>query len=112
MRPAIAAALAAAFLAAGITGSRAETCVASWYSHGVRTANGEHFRPSGMTAAHLTLPFGSRLMVHHGRKAVVVRINDRGPFVRGRCLDLSRGAATALGFRAAGTGVITFNRIR
>ena len=61
-----------------------------------RTANGERFNPHGMTAAHKTLPFGTRLRVCL-RSCVVVRINDRGPFVRGRSLDLSRCAAAAIG---------------
>jgi rare lipoprotein A len=72
---------------------------ASWYESGRVTASGEPFRPDALTAAHRTLPLGSRVKVVHARagRAVVVRINDRGPFVRGRVLDLSRGAARALG---------------
>ncbi len=60
--------------------------------------------PSALTAAHRSLPFGTRLRVtnKHNGKSVVVRINDRGPFVRGRMLDLSRGAASRLGFVGAG----------
>ena len=72
---------------------------ASWYKHGKRTANGEAFNPSGLTAAHRSLPFGTRVRVvnkNNGR-AVVVRINDRGPFVGGRIIDLSRGAAQSIG---------------
>lgn len=61
-----------------------------------RTASGEQFNPHGMTAAHKTLPFGTRLRVCL-RGCVVVRVNDRGPFVKGRSLDLSRGAAMAIG---------------
>ena len=72
---------------------------ASWYGHGSRTASGERFNPGGMTAAHRSLPFGTRVkVVHRGTgRSVVVRINDRGPFVRGRIIDLSRGASRALG---------------
>jgi len=73
--------------------------VASWYEIGRRTANGERFNPDSLTAAHRKLPFGTRVRVVEPRKgrSVVVRINDRGPFVRNRILDLSRGAARALG---------------
>lgn len=74
--------------------------VASFYGHGERlsrhTASGAVFNPHGYTAAHRTLPFGTHLRVcHHGCTTVVV--NDRGPFVRGRSLDLSYGAARAIG---------------
>jgi rare lipoprotein A len=82
----------------------AETCIASHYGHGdgyggKKTANGERMNPRAMTAAHRTRPFGSMLTVTSlatGR-SVVVRVNDRGPFVRGRCVDLSYGAALAIG---------------
>jgi rare lipoprotein A len=72
---------------------------ASWYSHGKRTANGEAFHPGGLTAAHRSLPFGTRVRVvnQHNGRSVVVRINDRGPFVGGRIIDLSRGAAQSIG---------------
>jgi rare lipoprotein A len=78
---------------------------ASYYSSGYRTASGEHFNPNGFTAAHRTLPFGTRLSVTNpaNGRTVVVRINDRGPFVRGVSLDLARGAAFALGMRGNGT---------
>ena len=71
----------------------------SWYATGTRTANGERFKPDALTAAHPRLPFGTRIKVLHPRtgRSVIVRINDRGPFVRNRVLDLSRGAARALG---------------
>lgn len=74
-----------------------QTMVATWYQHGSRTANGEKFNPDGMTAAHRTLPFGTKLHLVHKDRTVVVRINDRGPFVKGRHLDLSRGSARVLG---------------
>jgi rare lipoprotein A len=81
---------------------------ASWYGGGERlssrTANGEHFNRGGLTAAHRSLPFGTRVQVTNvatGR-AVVVRINDRGPFVGGRSLDLARGAAQAIGLGSVG----------
>lgn len=74
--------------------------VASFYGHGERlarhTASGAVFNPHAMTAAHRTYPFGTHLRVcHHG--CVTVVVNDRGPFVRGRSLDLSYGAARAIG---------------
>lgn len=73
--------------------------IASVYSGGL-TANGEHARPSGMTAAHRTLPFGTLVRVtnQHNRRSVIVRINDRGPFIRGRIIDLMPAAARLLGF--------------
>jgi rare lipoprotein A len=81
---------------------------ASWYGGGEklssRTASGEHFNRGGLTAAHRSLPFGTRVQVTNvatGR-AVVVRINDRGPFVGGRSLDLARGAAQAIGLHSTG----------
>jgi len=77
----------------------AQTGIASIYSGG-RTANGEHARASGLTAAHRTLPFGTMVRVTNQRsgRSVVVRINDRGPFIRGRVIDLMPAAAHMLGF--------------
>jgi rare lipoprotein A len=79
--------------------ARAECGVASVYWQGARTANGERFNPDGVSAAHKTLPFGSRVVVRNQRtgKSILVRINDRGPFVAGRIIDLSRGAARQFG---------------
>ena len=80
---------------------------ASFYDEGAVTANGERFVPDGFTAAHRTLRFGTRLRVCRSsgvRACVDVRVNDRGPFVAGRDLDLSRGAMRALG--GLGAGVI------
>src|SRR6476620_9067229 len=73
--------------------------IASIYSGG-RTANGERAHAHGMTAAHRTLPFGTKVRVTNKRngKTVVVRINDRGPFIRGRVIDLTPAGAQALGF--------------
>jgi rare lipoprotein A len=79
----------------------AESGVASVYAYsGERTASGERARPDGLTAAHRTLPFGTRVRVTNksNGRSVVVRINDRGPFVRGRIIDLTPAAAHALGF--------------
>lgn len=87
------------------------TGIASWYGpgfHGARTANGERFDQNALTAAHRTLPFGTRVRVtnlQNGR-SVVVRINDRGPFTGGREIDLSRGAAAAIGLIGAGVGSV------
>ena len=83
-------------------GAPAQAEVASYYGKelaGRRTASGERFNPSAMTAAHRTLRFGTRVRVTNPRngRSVVVRINDRGPFVKGRSIDLSSGAARAIG---------------
>jgi rare lipoprotein A len=75
-----------------------QTGIASVYS-GERTANGEYARASGFTAAHKTLPFGTRVRVTNTRngRSVVVRINDRGPYIRGRIIDLTPAGAHAIG---------------
>ncbi len=80
--------------------------MASFYGNesGSKTASGERFNQNAMTAAHRSLPFGTRVRVTHGDRSVVVTINDRGPFVRGRVLDLSTGAARAIGLTSAGVG--------
>jgi rare lipoprotein A len=77
----------------------AQSGIASIYSGGL-TANGEHARASGLTAAHRTLPFGTMVRVTNQRsgRSVVVRINDRGPFIRGRVIDVMPAAAHVLGF--------------
>jgi rare lipoprotein A len=85
--------------------ARAE--VASYYGRefaGRRTASGEKFNPSGLTAAHRTLPFGTRVRVTNSRngRSIIVRINDRGPFVKGRAIDLSSGAAGAISMGSTG----------
>jgi peptidoglycan lytic transglycosylase len=75
--------------------------LASIYSYkGGRTASGERVHPSGLTAAHRSLPFGTKVKVTNRRngKSVVVRINDRGPFIRGRIIDITPAAARSLGF--------------
>ncbi|QPF85130.1 septal ring lytic transglycosylase RlpA family protein [Bradyrhizobium genosp. L] len=83
--------------------------MASFYGNesGSRTASGQRFNQNAMTAAHRSLPFGTRLRVTHGGRSVIVTINDRGPFVRGRVLDLSTGAARAIGLTGAGVGRVT-----
>src|SRR3954452_17437728 len=84
---------------ASIGGGHTFSGVASFYGNesGSKTASGARFNQSAMTAAHRSLPFGTRLRVTHGGQSVVVTINDRGPFIRGRVLDLSTGAARAIG---------------
>ncbi|MDA9918301.1 septal ring lytic transglycosylase RlpA family protein [Erythrobacter sp.] len=87
------------------------TGVASYYGrrfHGRRTANGERFNMNALTAAHKTLPFGTKVRVTNARngRSVVVRINDRGPFIRGRTIDLSRSAARKLGMISRGHATV------
>jgi rare lipoprotein A len=83
--------------------------VASFYGNesGSRTASGQRFNQNALTAAHRSLPFGTKLRVTHGGSSVIVTINDRGPFIRGRVLDLSTGAARAIGLTGAGVGRVT-----
>jgi rare lipoprotein A len=82
--------------------------IASYYSRGARTASGERYDPRQLTAAHRTLPFGTRLLVTDIRngRSVVVRVNDRGPFVHGRIVDVSYAAARQLNLTASGTGKV------
>ena len=83
--------------------------MASYYGNesGSQTASGQRFNQNAMTCAHRSLPFGTKLRVTHGGRSVVVTVNDRGPFVRGRVLDLSTGAARAIGLTSAGVGRVT-----
>lgn len=83
--------------------------MASFYGNesGSRTASGQRFNQNAMTAAHRSLPFGTKLRVTHGGRSVIVTINDRGPFIRGRVLDLSTGAARTIGLTGAGVGRVT-----
>ena len=83
--------------------------VASWYGpgfEGAATASGEPFDPDDYTAAHRTLPFGTKLIVTYGGRSVVVRVNDRGPYVTGRDLDLSQAAAEYIGLTAVGVATV------
>ena len=86
---------------------------ASWYAMNTRTASGERMDPSQMTAAHRNLRFGTRLKVTNSRngKSVIVRINDRGPFVNGRIIDVSKAAASKLGFVNSGHTHVCVERI-
>jgi len=94
----------------------AQTGLASWYGnpyHGRRTACGETFNMHALTAAHRTLPCGTRVRVTTSAgRSVVVRINDRGPFVGGRIVDMSRAAMDVLRGRSAGVVRVTLTRLR
>ena len=94
-----AAVVLAAVCLTGCQQAFAECGIASTYSSGSRTANGERYNHMGISAAHRSLPFGSRVVVRNRRtgRSITVRINDRGPFVAGRIIDLSTGAKNALG---------------
>lgn len=106
--------VASFLLSIGLIGAssiaQAQSGIASVYSGG-RTASGESASTSGMTAAHRTLPFGTMVRVTDQRsgRSVVVRINDRGPFVRGRVIDVTPAAARALGF--SGLALVTLDVI-
>ncbi|MBI5264297.1 MAG: septal ring lytic transglycosylase RlpA family protein [Bradyrhizobium sp.] len=91
------------------TGGRTFSGMASYYGNesGSRTASGQRFNQNALTAAHRSLPFGTQLRVTHGGRSVIVTINDRGPFIRGRVLDLSTGAARAIGLTGVGVGRVT-----
>jgi rare lipoprotein A len=89
--------------------AKAEQWVASWYGpgfEGATTASGEPFDPNDYTAAHKTLPFGTKLIVTFDGRSVVVRVNDRGPYVAGRDLDLSQAAAEHIGLTAVGVATV------
>ena len=97
----------------GTSASSAGTMLASWYGpyfHGRTTANGETYNMYGYTAAHKTLPFGTKLRVCY-QGCVNVRINDRGPFIGARELDLSYGAAKAIGVVHPGVANVSFTYI-
>ncbi len=98
------------------TGKAFQRGAASWYGpgfHGRRTASGERFNSYAMTAAHRSLPFGTRLKVVNetNGRSVVVRVNDRGPFAHRRIIDLAKGPAQALGLTSAGTGYVSLHRL-
>ena len=83
---------------------------ASWYALHSRTASGERMNPRTLTAAHRSMRFGTKLRVTNSRngKSVIVRINDRGPFIRGRVLDLSKAAANQIGMIHSGHAKVCF----
>lgn len=87
--------------------------MASWYNEGKETASGEPFKPLGLTAAHKTLPFNTMLKIINptNRKTVEVRVNDRGPYIKGRELDISEGAARAIDFTERGVGTLCYVKL-
>lgn len=107
------ASLALALASIAPASAKTECGKASWYALGGRTASGAIHNPEAMTAAHRTLPFGTQVKVENlanGRE-VVVKIVDRGPFVRGRVIDLSKGAARELGFISKGVTKVRVTRV-
>jgi peptidoglycan lytic transglycosylase len=101
----LSAAMLVIVLAAAANPATAKECgSASWYALTSKTASGENMNPEKLTAAHRKLPFGSKIHVTNTRngKTVVVRINDRGPFIKGRIIDLSKAAAREIGMVRAG----------
>ena len=106
-------ATSALLLAGATTASSAGSMLTSWYGpgfHGRLTANGEVYDQMALTAAHKTLPFGTRLRVCY-QGCTNVRINDRGPYIGARELDLSRGAAEAIGLTHSGVDYVSFTYI-
>ena len=103
--------LVATLSATAICPIRAESGLAAFYGGG-RTASGEVTGPTGLTAAHRTLPFGTKVLVTNARngKSVVVRITDRGPYGRGRIIDVSRAAARELDMIDSGTATVSVVR--
>ena len=109
-----AATIAACSIIAPLEASAGTGCGgASWYALNSKTASGERMNPSTLTAAHRSLRFGTKVKVTNARngKAVVVRINDRGPFIKGRVLDLSRAAAKNIGMVSSGTAKVCYEVI-
>jgi rare lipoprotein A len=105
--------LVSAFLALGNDRAEAKTGLASWYGPGFKglpTASGEPYDPYGYTAAHKTMPLGTELLVSYGGRSVQVTVNDRGPYVGGRELDLSQGAAKYIGLTHAGVDYVEYSR--
>jgi rare lipoprotein A len=86
---------------------------ASWYALRSKTASGEMMNPSALTAAHRSLPFGTRVLVENlsNGRSVVVRINDRGPFIKGRIIDVSKAAASNLGMVGSGTARVRVSSV-
>ena len=99
-------ALTALLMLIAIGSARAEIGYASFYWQGQRTASGERFNPEGMTCAHRSRPFGQVVKVTWGTRSVLCRVNDRGPFIAGRVIDLSLGAARLLGIVGVGVALV------
>ncbi len=99
---------AAAFFQSGEAEAAAQCGKASWYSAGSRTASGERMNAGALAAAHRSLPFGTKVRVENlsNGRSVVVRINDRGPFVGGRVIDVTKGAAQQLGMIHSGVAKV------
>jgi rare lipoprotein A len=109
------AALTLASILAMPIGAEARCVMTSWYGYesGSVTASGARFRPDGLSAAHRTMKFGTKLRVTYGGKSVIVTVNDRGPAKwTGRSLDLSRGAASALGIIRRGIACVGVTVVR
>ncbi len=105
--------LVGAFLALGNDRAEARTGLASWYGpgfEGLPTASGEPYDPYGYTAAHKTMRLGTELLVSYGGRSVQVTVNDRGPYVGARELDLSQGAAEYIGLTRAGVDYVEYSR--
>ncbi len=100
----------AVFLTFSVSADAGVVGLASYYKSGKVTANGERYNPHGLTAAHRKLKFGTKVRVTNLRNgiSVVVRINDRGPFIGGRVIDLSLGAAKVIGLTKTGVGKVSF----
>ena len=97
------------------TVSQAQTGIASWYGpgfHGKKTASGKKYNKHSMTAAHKTLPFGTKVKVINmqNKRSVLVTITDRGPYIRNRCIDLSQAAKNSIGME--GTARVTLQVIK
>lgn len=82
------------------------TVISSYYWQGTQTASGERFNPMGMTCAHKTLPFGTVLRLERQGRVAFCRVNDRGPFIKGRSLDVSKGVAQKIGLVGPGVGPV------
>ena len=109
--------LAALCVVCFVAPASAQTCKASYYGAGEKlsrlTANGEVFQPSHLTAAHRSYRFGTLVRVTYRGRSVTVRINDRGPAARlGRCIDVSAGAARAIGLTRAGVATVSIEVVR
>lgn len=98
---------------ANLSPAKGSSCIASHYWQPQMTASGEQFNPNAMTAAHKTLPLGSRVKVTNpaNGKTVIVRINDRGPYVKGRCLDLSKASFAKIGNTGQGVMKVIWQRV-
>jgi rare lipoprotein A len=106
--------LACAITGLGADRADAREVLASWYGLGFQgepTASGEPYDAYGYTAAHKRLPFGTKLVVSYGGRSVRVTVNDRGPYVTGRKLDLSMGAAEYLGLKRVGVDYVKYRRV-